>query len=119
MTNYGTYTYNTTIEVQFPNNLVEWEVSIEMNCIHPGDPGKLSGPPEDCCPPEGGEFEWESVHVFVGEHTILDTTKIKGINKQQRIVELVLGDKEFTQLEEAAHEEACNQFEPEEDDCGY
>ena len=40
MTNYGTYTYNTTIEVQFPNNLVEWEVSIEMNCIHPGDPGK-------------------------------------------------------------------------------
>ncbi len=121
MSDYGSYTYNTTIEVQFLSGgeRVEWEVSIEMKCTYPGDPGRQVGPPEECYPPEGAEFEWERVHLFVGEHTILDTDKIKGINKQQRLVELVIGDRAFIILDLNAQDAASENWEPREVDHDY
>jgi len=38
----------------------ELELDIDGN-VTSYDPGRLSGPPEDCYPPEGGEAEIESV----------------------------------------------------------
>ena len=40
------------------------EVEIKFDCsVSAYDPGKLSGPPEDCYPPEGGEVEIIEVWV--------------------------------------------------------
>ncbi len=33
------------------------ELTATVVMTNPGDPGRLSGPPEDCYPPEGPEFE--------------------------------------------------------------
>jgi hypothetical protein len=33
------------------------EVSVTVRMTNPGDPGRLSGPPERCYPPEPPEFE--------------------------------------------------------------
>jgi len=117
---YGNYTYNTTIEVIFVlgSEAIEWEVSIDMECTYPGDPGRLSGPPEDCYPPEGPEFEWTRVHVFVGSNTVFDTSEMK-VKEVMEQIGLVIGEKTFEILEARAHEAACEGWDPLEDDYDY
>lgn len=34
----------------------EWELLVEFEVTYWGDPGRFSGPPEDCYPPEGPEL---------------------------------------------------------------
>ena len=76
MTSYGTHTYTTDIQGMFTLSTVvdtgiQWEVSITVNCTSPGCPAKLSGPPEDCYPAEGPEFELDEFEVFVGKTVII------------------------------------------------
>lgn len=46
------------IELERGSKTVEYLVKAEVS---PYDPGRLSGPPENCYPPEGGEVEAKSV----------------------------------------------------------
>ena len=108
---YGSHTWSGTINAVFPDRdkdeaPVEWEVSVEMDCTYPGDPGKLSGPPEDCYPPEGPEFEWDEVQVFVGEHTIMKT-------KSAKALQALLGDAVSDHVLDEAADDAVENWEPE------
>ncbi len=42
----------------------EVEFSFILNCVSPGRPAQLYGPPEGCFEAEAAEFELESVHVI-------------------------------------------------------
>lgn len=41
----------------------EYEAEILGGTYTPGDPGRISGPPEYCYPPEPPEVEWETLEV--------------------------------------------------------
>lgn len=111
---YGSHMWNGTINAVFPDRQmtnsetpgVEWEVSVEMDCTYPGCSAKLSGLPEDCYPAEGPEFEWRKVHVFVGEHTIMETDSGKALA-------LLLGDAVSDHVLDEAAEDAVENWEPE------
>ena len=68
-------TYDTELQIQFLDYdqelEVSWEVSIELECTYAGCSAKLSGPPEDCYPAEGPEFEFKEFTVFVGKTIIV------------------------------------------------
>jgi len=38
--------------------ILDLEFEIEVDSWSAFDPGRTSGPPENCYPPEGGEVEW-------------------------------------------------------------
>ncbi|RLD65679.1 MAG: hypothetical protein DRI98_14510 [Bacteroidetes bacterium] len=40
-------------------NILDFEFEVDILSSTPFDPGRTSGPPEHCYPPEGGEIEWE------------------------------------------------------------
>lgn len=42
---------------------ITFEVVIEMRCTAPYVPARISGPPEDCYPAEGPEFELETIYI--------------------------------------------------------
>lgn len=48
------------VEVFFDGEYVEFAFKAKGKA-HPGDPGKLSGPPEDCYPPEPGYVDWHEI----------------------------------------------------------
>ena len=52
----GNFTTHISREVETENDWCEVEITVEAKYI-PGDPGRLSGPPEDCYPPEPPEVE--------------------------------------------------------------
>ncbi len=103
---YGTHTWNGTLEVKFPNETVEWEVSIDLKCTNPGDPGKLYGPPEDCFPPDPPEFEVTTFSVFVGLKVIVGAENDIGWKE----TELVLGADTINALEELAFADAAENW---------
>ena len=84
MPNYGTHTYNTNIHgwLNYSENKVvilksveddglQWEVSITVTCTSPYVPAQLCGPPENCYPAEGPEYEFDEFEFFVGKVVIL------------------------------------------------
>ena len=112
---YGSRTWSGTLVAMFldrDKEPVEWEVSVELDCTSPSDPGKLSGPPEDCYPPESAEFEWTEVHIFVGPHTIMKS-------KSYKALELLLGSAVLDHVLEEANDDAHENFEQEEPDGDY
>ncbi len=109
---YGSHTWNGTINAVFPDrdkdsDPVEWEVSVEMDCTFPGDPGQITGPPENCYQAEGPEFEWSEVTVFVGGHTFMKT-------KDPKALVALLGDTVSDHVLDEAMTDACENWEPEE-----
>lgn len=58
---HGSLSFETTIALMKDNEEVETEVTVVYSYT-PGSPGKLSGPPEDCYPPEGPEVDIEAVY---------------------------------------------------------
>jgi len=48
---------------------IEIPVKVRVTYYSPADPGRLSGPPEDCYPPEAAEIGFEIIgaETFVGE----------------------------------------------------
>ena len=88
MPNYGTHTYNTNIHgwLNYSENKVvilksveddglQWEVSITVTCTSPYVPAQLCGPPENCYPAEGPEYEFEEFEFFAGKKRILRSEK--------------------------------------------
>lgn len=81
MANYGTHTYNTTLQSWLKLDAdrqeigLEWEVSITVTCTSPYQPAQVYGPPEDCYPAEGPEFEFDSFEFFAGNKMILRSEK--------------------------------------------
>ncbi len=81
MTNYGTHTYNTEVygtltlaagpDVEVDGLL--WEVSVTVTCTSPGRAAQLYGPPENCYPAEGPEFEFVAFEFFVGKTMIVSS----------------------------------------------
>lgn len=63
----------------------------------PYDPGRTSGPPEDCYPPEGGEVEIDTVWL-VREGTELEISPLL----------LLLGDAAFARLQELTEAALAN-----------
>ena len=51
-----------------------FELEIEFD-YNPGDPGRTSGPPENCYPPEGEEFEITAAIMIEGRWR-LDVTSL-------------------------------------------
>ena len=45
------------------------EINVLVKITSLGDPGRLSGPPEDCWPPEGAEWEIVKVREITGSET--------------------------------------------------
>ncbi len=77
---YGTHTYNTDLQgelvlsgLAFDDGL-QWEVSVTVTCTSPYVPAQLYGPPENCYPAEGPEFEWVEFEFFVGKTVIVKST---------------------------------------------
>ena len=54
-----------SVEVVTKDGSHEVEFTIALTCTARGTPGKLSGPPEDCYPPEGPEFEVVTISLPV------------------------------------------------------
>ncbi len=79
MPNYGTYTYNTELQGAFALDVAReddgllWEVSVTVTCTYPGCAAQLYGPPENCYPAEGPEFEFVSFEFFVGKTVIVSS----------------------------------------------
>ena len=79
MTNYGTHTYNTDVQgwlkylERVDDDGLLWEVSITVTCTYHGCAAQLCGPPENCYPAEGPEFEFISFEFFVGKTVIVDS----------------------------------------------
>ncbi len=46
-----------------------------MTCTSPGCAAQLYGPPENCYPAEGPEFEFDEFTFFAGKKTILRSEK--------------------------------------------
>lgn len=61
---YGSYESSQYVEVISGDDGKETEFQITVTCVTRGDPGRLSGPPEDCYGAEAAEFELDSVHVI-------------------------------------------------------
>ena len=70
MPNYGTHTYNTDVQacLVLSGNAIDdgldWEVSVTVACTSPYVPAQVYGPPENCYPSEGPEFEWDEFPVL-------------------------------------------------------
>ena len=86
MANYGTHTYTTEVQawLLLPTGAssglkedegLQWEVSITVTCTSPYVPAQLSGPPENCYPAEGPEYELEEFEFFAGKKSILRSDK--------------------------------------------
>ena len=60
-----------TVSFVYPG---DHEIFTRIRMTHPGDPGRISGPPENCYPPEPPEFE-------IIEHEIPDAA-VAGIDFQ-------------------------------------
>ena len=78
MTSYGTHTYTTDVQGILTlsatvSDDIQWEVSITVNCTAPAQPAQLYGPPEDCYPAEGPEFELTDLCVVAGKIVIVST----------------------------------------------
>ncbi len=78
MPNYGTHTYTTELQGElvlsgncFDDGL-QWEVSVTVACTYPGCAAQFYGPPENCYPAEGPEFEFISFVFFVGKTKIVN-----------------------------------------------
>lgn len=111
---YGGHTWTGCLPVLFPDHDkdgdgIEWEISIELDCTNPGCPAQLYGPPENCYPAEGPEFELDRVTVFVGKINVLQTAKWSE-------AELVLGEAVWGNLIDAAYEDADENWEANEPD---
>ena len=81
MNNYGTHTYNTDLQgtlalsAAVEDDGLDWEVSVTVTCTYPGCAAQLYGPPENCYPAEGPEFEFENFEFFAGNKIILRSEK--------------------------------------------
>lgn len=83
-----------------PPLYVEVEVDLSVDYT-PGDPGRFSGPPEDCYPPEGDECSFTILKVTLLDELPLDPLERKSL---EALAEVWLNnDDDFAQtvLEEA------------------
>ncbi len=94
---YGTHTYNTDMQGElvlsgncFDDGL-QWEVSVTVTCTYPGCSAQLCGPPENCYPAEGPEFEWDEFKFFVGKTVIVKS-------KSEEIAAALFGEQIWAQL---------------------
>ena len=113
MTSYGTHTYTTDVQGSLVlsatvSENIQWEVSITVNCTSPFQPARLSGPPEDCYPAEGPEFELDEFEVFVGKTVIVST-------RDWSVGEALFGDNIWAHLYDDAVTDAEENMEVEEE----
>ena len=64
MTQRKTFTKDVSVELIIDGNSVEVMATIQFTTT-PYDPGRISGPPEKCYPPEGGEIDGPTVVALV------------------------------------------------------
>ena len=64
MTKSKTFTKDVSVELIIDGNSVEVVATIQFSTT-PYDPGRISGPPEKCYPPEGGEIDGPTVVALV------------------------------------------------------
>lgn len=60
---YGSFQSSQYVEVLSKDDSRQVEFQIVLRCVTRSTPGRLSGPPEDCYPPEGAEFEVEHICI--------------------------------------------------------
>jgi hypothetical protein len=73
-----------TVELTRYNEETDVETDLTVRCsVSPYDPGRTSGPPEDCYPPEGGEVE--SYKAFGPDGEPVELTS----EEEERLQELV------------------------------
>ena len=58
---YGTFTTTQSVEIYAGGDYLEHCFEITIRCTALGTPAQLSGPPENCYPAEGPEFELETI----------------------------------------------------------
>ncbi len=70
---HGTFTSDQSVEVVVnDSHLPVFEITVR--CTSRGTDARLSGPPEDCYPTEGPEFELESIAINVDGGKSLDVS---------------------------------------------
>lgn len=62
-------TLSRTVNVEIADTEIELEVEFEYT---PEDPGKLTGLPEDCYPPEPSELELQQIEYSAEDGRIMD-----------------------------------------------
>lgn len=95
---YGTVIISKHIETVYQGEFQEVEFQFTLNCVNRGNPGRVSGPPEHCYPPEGAEFELESIHVLDED--------CKLIRVSEEVLTAIIGKEAFTEMLSAAETEA-------------
>lgn len=115
---HNTYVLYCMAKEEDMNQQFDYEVSFEDEIGHcvafdvtytPGDPGKLSGPPENCYPPTGPDIDIENLRVNLGKGKTRKLTaedfKAIGVEDEDELVEKILKD-HLDGISEAAAEEA-------------
>lgn len=80
--------------------ILDLEFEVIIDSATPFDPGKTSGPPEDCYPPEGGEIEWhvdedQPIAEFI--QTALDNNEDWEELVEQQLLEDLQGEPESSE----------------------
>ncbi len=77
MTDYYDYTIDFTLSIdEDTEEFTSMELDFNLKQTYAGDPGKLSGPPEDCYPPENPEWELDGLTlIFSKNHKLKITDK--------------------------------------------
>jgi len=57
------------------------DIEVDITSYYEGDPGRISGPPEDCYPPEPAEVEFEITCELAGLADILMEEYYEGIEE--------------------------------------
>ncbi len=95
---YGSFVSNQCIEVAIGDESAEIEFEFSLNCVTRSTPGQLSGPPENCYPPEAAEFELNSIDVI--------DAKGKSISISENALAAIIGQDQFDKMLEDAEIDA-------------
>jgi hypothetical protein len=103
MSIYGAFVTPQCVEMAVHGENFETEFLFTLVCVALGDPGKLSGPYEDCYPPEGAEFELESIQVIDDDG--------KPVEISEEVLTAVIGKEAFESLLDTAITDAVESGE--------